>query len=100
MPWAEVVAGDAITSKGEKNAKEVDGHRADWVDVGMEIAGIDGWGHIAILDQPDKVVSPTPWRVDHQLGVDPSRQILGDWQLGEGETTVERDRLSSTKASW
>ena len=93
MPWTDDIAGEAINSVGSRNREEADGQRADWVDVGMEIAGLEEWGHIAILDHPHNEVSPTPWRVDKQLGVGPSRQILGDWQLKEGQTTSEAYRL-------
>jgi hypothetical protein len=31
--------------------------------------------------------------VDNELGVGPSRQILGDWQLEKGRTAVFRYRL-------
>ncbi len=93
MPWADGIAGEAINSMGEKNSAEAEGHRSVWVDVGMEISGIEDWGHIAILDHPDNVAFPTPWRIDSQLGVGPSRQILADWHLGKDETTVENYRL-------
>ena len=93
MPWANGIAGEAINSMGERNSAEAEGHRSVWVDVGMEISGIEDWGHIAILDHPDNVAFPTPWRIDHQLGIGPSRQILGDWHLGKDETTVEKYRL-------
>ena len=93
MPWAAGIAGEAINSMGEKNSAEAEGHRSLWVDVGMEISGIEEWGHIAILDHPDNVAFPTPWRVDDQLGIGPSRQILGDWHLGKDETTIERYRF-------
>ena len=93
MPWASGIAGEALNSIGERNKTEADGHRSVWVDVGMEIAGLEDWGHIAILDHPDNAAFPTPWRVDEQLGVGPSRQILGDWHLGKDETTVEKYRL-------
>jgi hypothetical protein len=93
MPWAKGISGTAINSIGEKGSSEAEGHRAVWVDVGMEISGIEDWGHIAVLDHPDNVAFPTPWRIDSQLGVGPSRQILGDWHLGKGKTTIERYRL-------
>ena len=93
MPWSKGIAGGAINSRGEMNHGQADGHRSQWLDVGMGISGIEGWGHIAILDHPGNAASPTPWRVDKQLGVGPSRQILGDWHLGKDETTVERYRL-------
>lgn len=42
---------------------------------------------------PDNKGFPIPWRVDNELGVGPSRQILGDWNLDEGETEIVRYRL-------
>jgi hypothetical protein len=93
MPWSKGISGTAINSVGEEGSSEAEGHRAVWVDVGMEISGRKDWGHIAVLDHPDNIAFPTPWRIDSQLGVGPSRQILGDWQLGKGETTTERYRL-------
>ena len=59
----------------------------------VAIAGRDDWGHIAILDHPDNTGFPIAWRVDAQLGVGPSRQILQDWRLTEGESEVTRYRL-------
>lgn len=93
MPWVNGIAGEAVNSMGERNSGEAEGHRSVWVDVGMDISGIHDRGHIAILDHPDNAAFPTPWRVDDQLGVGPSRQILGDWQLAKNETTVEQYRF-------
>ena len=93
MPWFKGMSGAAINAIGEEGSSEAEGHRAVWVDVGMEISGIKEWGHIAVLDHPDNGAFPTPWRIDSQLGVGPSRQILGDWHLGKGESTIEQYRL-------
>ncbi len=93
MPWSKDIQGEAVNSLGETNREAADGHRAIWTDVGMQISGMKRWGHIAILDHPDNTAFPTPWRVDGQLGVGPSRQILGDWSLAKGEVTTERYRL-------
>jgi len=38
-------------------------------------------GHIAILDHPENDGYPTPWRVDDQFGIGPSRAILGDLEI-------------------
>jgi hypothetical protein len=59
----------------------------------VEIDGRSDLGHIAIFDHPDNEAFPVPWRVDNELGVGPSRQILGDWGLYEGERTTIRYRL-------
>ncbi len=93
MPWYAGIAGEAVNALGEKNMAQAEGHRAIWMDVGMEIEGRDEWGHIAILDHPDNVAFPSPWRVDNQLGVGPSRQILGNWSLSIGESATEKYRL-------
>jgi hypothetical protein len=45
------------------------------------------------LDHPDNAAFPTPWRVDSQMGLGPSRQILGDWGLAAGESETIRYRL-------
>ncbi len=92
MPWREGIEGDVVNSGGRRNG-EAEGRRALWTDVGVAIDGREDPGHIAILDHPDNEAFPTPWRVDGELGVGPSRQILGDWALAEGERTTIRYRL-------
>ena len=93
MPWFEGIEGEAVNALGENNHKESDGHRAIWTDVGMAIKGRGNWGHIAILDHPDNIAFPSPWRIDSQLGIGPSRQILGDYRISKGSKTTERYRL-------
>ena len=93
MPWYEGIEGEAVNALGESNYKESDGHRAIWADVGMAIEGREDWGHIAILDHPDNIVFPSPWRIDSQLGIGPSRQILGDYTISKGSKTTEKYRL-------
>lgn len=85
MPWKEGVKGEAINAARQRNEK-AEGQRAMWVDVGMEIKGLDGWGHIAIFDHPDNIGFPQAWRVDGQLGVGPVRARQGDWHIKKGET--------------
>lgn len=92
MPWRKDIPGEVINSAGERN-NQAEGKRANWADVGMQIEGRTDWGHIAIFDHPTNKAFPTPWRVDGELGLGPSRQILGDWQLGKGETEVMRYRM-------
>ena len=81
-----------INAAGQRN-NQAEQQRAIWTDVGMAIAGRDDWGHIAILDHPDNTGFPIAWRVDSELGVGPSRQILQNWRLTEGESEVTRYRL-------
>ena len=92
MPWRKDIPGEVINSVGQRN-NQAEGKRANWADVGMQIEGRPDWGHIAILDHPANKAFPTPWRVDGELGIGPSRQILGDWKLGKGETEVMRYRM-------
>ena len=78
MPWKDGVAGEAVNAARQRN-QMAEGQRAMWVDVGMEIEGLQEWGHVAIFDHPDNDGFPQKWRVDHQLGVGPVRAREGDW---------------------
>ena len=93
MPWhSGETKGEATNSNLLKNA-EADEKRAAWVNIGMDIAGRDDWGHIAILDHPKNSGFPQPWRVDGQLGIGPSRAILGDWKIPKNQTETIRHRF-------
>lgn len=92
MPWQEGIEGEVINAARQRNEK-AEGQRAQWVDVGMEIEGLEDWGHIAIFDHPDNDGFPQTWRVDGQLGVGPVRARLGDWQIKSGETVTFRHQL-------
>lgn len=92
MPWKRGIHGEAINSEGQANNK-AEGQRARWVDVGMEIDGRADWAHIALLDSSKNPDFPTPWRVDGNLGIVPSRSRLGDRKLAKGKTERARYRL-------
>lgn len=92
MPWHAGIDGEVINADGKKNS-EAEGQRAIWNDIGIQIDGRKDKGHIAILDHPDNADFPIAWRVDNELGVGPSRQILGDWSIQKGKTEVIRYRL-------
>ncbi len=92
MPWQKGSVGEIVNSAGQKN-EEVEGQRAIWSDVGIIVPGRDDRAHIAIFDHPDNKAFPTPWRYDSQLGLGPSRQILGDWKIQKGESEIIRYRL-------
>lgn len=92
MPWIKGTIGEIVNSAGQRNM-EVEAQRAIWSDVGIKVDGRDDLAHIAIFDHPDNKSFPTPWRVDSQLGLGPSAQILGDWSLNKGESEVFRYRL-------
>jgi hypothetical protein len=92
MPWNKGITGEVINAAGQRN-NEAESQRAIWTDVGLQVEGRTDLAHFAIFDHPDNPAFPTPWRVDGEMGVGPSRQILGDRQLNTGETEVFRYRL-------
>lgn len=92
MPWHEGIDGEVVNASGQAG-DEAEAQRAPWIDVGMEIEGRDDWGHIAIFDHPQNAGFPIPWRVDSQMGVGPSRQIMGDWHLPAGQEEIVRYRI-------
>ncbi|SVC92742.1 uncharacterized protein METZ01_LOCUS345596, partial [marine metagenome] len=92
MPWFKGINGEVVNAARNKNTAG-EGKRAHWVDVGMEIKGVDKWGHIAIFDHPANGGFPQPWRIDGNMGVGPSRAILGDWDIPEGSMEIIRHRF-------
>lgn len=92
MPWRKETGGQVTNADGHRNT-EAEGQRAIWNDIGIRVPGRDDFAHIAMMDHPDNKSFPVPWRVDNELGVGPSRQILGDWTIHKGETEVIRHRL-------
>lgn len=84
MPWKEGIEGEVENAARQRNEK-AEGKRAMWVDAGMEIGGLDEWGHIAIFDHPDNDNFPQTWRVDSQLGIGPVGARMGDWHIKKGE---------------
>ena len=92
MPWKKGIEGEAINAARQKN-KRAEGQRAMWVDVGMEIEGLEEWGHITLFDHPDNPGFPTAWRVDGQLGVGPTAAIQGDWSINKRESQTFRHQL-------
>lgn len=92
MPWHEGIPGEVVNAVGQRN-NEAEGQRAIWTDTGIQVPGRNDMAHITIFDHPDNRAFPTPWRVDSQLGVGPSIQILGDWKISKGETELIRYRL-------
>ena len=87
MPWKKGIKGEVVNAARQKNEKANE-QRAMWVDAGMEVNGLDEWGHIAIFDHTDNMGYPQPWRVDEQFGIGPVLAKLGDWQIKKGETKI------------
>jgi hypothetical protein len=92
MPWREGIPGEIVNAVRDQNER-AEGQRAMWLNIGMQVEGRDNLAHIAIFDHSENSDYPTPWRVDDQMGVGPSRSILGDWTIEEGETETIRYRL-------
>jgi len=84
--------GRALSSEGLRDG-DAEQQRARWVDVAMPIPGREGWAGITIMDHPDNPEHPSPWRVDGQLGIGPSRSIAGDWRIRVDEPARFRYRL-------
>ena len=87
MPYKQGINGEVLNAARQRNEKANE-QRAMWTDVGMEIDGLDEWGHIAIFDHTRNKGYPQPWRVDGQLGVGPVLAKLGDWHIKKGSTKV------------
>ena len=92
MPWHPSIGATALDSEGRGRA-EAEGKRSRWVAVSMPLCGREDNAGIAILEHPQNPVFPTPWRVDGNYGISPSRCILGDWKLEKGESSLEAYRL-------
>ena len=92
MPWRKGIDGKVVNSEGKINS-EAEGQRAKWTDIGLPIEGRKTKAHVAIFEHPGNAGFPNAWRVDNELGVGPSRQILGDWNIPNGNFEVIRYRL-------
>jgi len=92
MPWVKGTEGEIVNASGQVTM-DAEGQRAIWNDIGIKLDGRSDFAHIAILDHPNNKAFPTPWRVDNEMGMGPSRQILGDWKIAKGEKEIIRYRL-------
>ncbi|MGB0603661.1 MAG: PmoA family protein [Candidatus Latescibacterota bacterium] len=92
MPYRNERGGEVSTSEGLA-FPEAEGERARWVAVWMPIEGEENGGGIAILDHDQNPEHPVPWRVDGQLGISPSRCIVGAWNLPEGASSTNKYRI-------
>ena len=90
MPFRN--SGTARNSEGQEGG-QAEGKRARWVAVSLPIEGRTDNGTIAIMDHRQNPEHPAPWRVDGQLGIAPSRCILGEWKLKKGEASTSRYRV-------
>lgn len=99
MPFRRENGGQALNSEGAIN-QAAEGQRARWVSVEMPIPSrhqtTEPLCSIAIMDHPSNPEHPTPWRVDGQLGIGPSRGIATTWEIPKGESASFRHRLFIT----
>lgn len=94
MPWRAETGGDVRTSEGAATIAAAEGSAARWVALSMSLPDRKtGPAGMAILDHPANPVHPSPWRVDNNLGIAPSRCIAGAWSLAKGEATTSRYRV-------
>ena len=92
MPWKRNIGAETINSNGDKN-QIGEGKSANWVDLGMEILGLDKMGRIVIYDHPSNDGFPNLWRIDGQFGIGPASARRGDWTIKKGENKIFKHRL-------
>lgn len=87
MPFRDETGGAVFNSSGQHGTATA-GQRARWVAVQMPVPGHSGEVLVALMDHPANLEHPVPWRVDKQLGVNPSVSIAGDWTIPQGRDRV------------
>lgn len=85
MPYREERGGYAVNASGLQNS-DAERQRDRWVLVSMPIEGRHDNGGAVIMDHPNNPDHPVTWRVDHELGISPSRCIAGSWNIPQGES--------------
>ncbi len=94
MPWRAEAGAELLSSEGAVTTDDAEGKRARWIALAMPVPGrTAGAAGIAILDHPSNPAHPSPWRVDDNYGIAPSRCIAGEWHLFPGEATLNRYRI-------
>ena len=92
MPWKRNIGAETINSNSDKN-QIGEGKSANWVDLGMEISGLDKMGRIVIYEHPSNDGFPNLWRIDGQFGIGPASARRGNWTINEGENKIFKHRL-------
>ena len=110
MPFCAATGGDLLTSEGSVRPAEADGERARGIGLALPLSGrLAGPAGLTVFDHPSNPEYPSPWRVDDQYGISPSRCLAGEWRLAKGGVTVSRYRIfafvggmdrSGTEAEW
>lgn len=91
MPWHVGVRAEAVNSNGQRD-NDAEAHRANWVDLGIQVDGRNDLAHLVVFDSPDNKGYPVAWRVDSQFGFGPDRSWQ-EWKMEKGQTEVLRYRL-------
>ena len=92
MPWREGVHAHVLNAARHRDQK-AEGQRSMWLDLGMQIDGLEEEAHITIFDHPKNDGFPSAWRVDDQFGIGPSRARQGEWTIPAGKGKTFRHRL-------
>lgn len=92
MPFNEALGGQVVTSEG-KSDLAADAERARWLSVSMMLHDLSRPVTVTLMDAPSNPNHPSPWRVDGELGVSPSRCISGAWHVAEGASANHTYRL-------
>ncbi|GDY13852.1 hypothetical protein LBMAG53_27300 [Planctomycetota bacterium] len=114
MPYRDQAKDRAavLTSEGVSTQTAAEAQRARWVAIAIAIPdrhAADDRASLVMMDHPANAEHPSPWRVDGQLGIAPSRCIAGPWTLAAGASTTARYRVlvhpgpidpSAAAASW
>jgi hypothetical protein len=100
VPFRDESGGTVLTSEGAMTTDESDQQRARWVSLSIPLpdraSEAEPRVSVTVMDHPANPDFPVPWRVDQQLGVAPSRCILGEWRLAAGETATHLHRYLVT----
>lgn len=92
MPWKGGTKAACLNSEGHKN-QQGEGKAAKWVDLAMQIEGMEQMAHIALIDHPKNPGYPNLWRIDGQFGVGPALARRGDIKIPKGDSLTFRYRL-------
>ncbi len=91
IPWRPGDRAEAVNSVGLRDS-DAEQQRAVWMDVGIQVEGRSDLAHIAILDHPDNLGFPSPWRVDTQYGFGANTEWT-ETKIDKGKERVYRYRI-------
>ena len=92
MPFRQSTGGDVLNNGGLRN-NDTEQQPAQWVDLHMPIENSETGGGIVVFDHPDNAGHPVKWRVDNQLGINPTPCIESAINLLSGTSINYRYRM-------